>query len=745
MFLDGLGLVKGLPLWISAHLNSGMKEDVSHIFENIAKRRKELLLTWADELWNHLDRLSIELLSGGVAEQGFEDSTIFTNLSTVNSKLQDTYSKAADFTELFLIDTSGQVIASTYGIHIGSEYTYSSPLGPGLKYSLFHKAALKCLFGPYEDSLTLQIGPRTSSFHDAMTLLFMNPLIVSGQYVGMLCGRVPNDNMGDLIQRESGHIYPDSGDNYVFMATPSLQQIEPGTALSRSRFEDNEFTHGENLKDGINTKWGTIAVHHHTELELVFNDPATGLLHPGVANTILNGSNLCVEFPGYPDYRHVPVIGKGVTLQMPHCPDVWGMMCEADLEEVYRPRSLAWRQTRTQIAFTCLGSVLTAALVWYSATRLPVESAAAVVAFFSLLYGLLITITFQRSESRQLANRLRTINRFIRVNAEGTGDLTQRLNLNEFRQDELKELAKWINNMNDSFEGIMLLVKHASFEVLTSQIELKATTTATVDSTGEVSKKIKEMNEGIQRQLEELDTAKHVTDSMRKVLDMLEEQTNEQRTNASIARQEVGRIGDKMLHVSIKVEETNERIHSFTNTMKDISKVLNVIEEISSETQLLALNASIEAARVGEQGKGFEVVALQIRKLSNLTRRSTEDVRGIIGNIAAEAQQAQASIHEGVREVHEGGELIKRTREILNIAEIKDGGQAKIVDEVIRLMDSIGIISIDNGSLSAEVEELAQRLMTDIINVRHTSQSVEVITHHLTQLVEQFKLKEAIN
>ena len=128
----------------------------------------------------------------------------------------------------------------------------------------------------------------------------MNAIYTGDTFVGILCGRVPNDVIGDLIQRESGHVYPDSGDNYIFMAKPEMNHhIAPGTALSRSRFEDRTFTHGENLKDGVTTDWGTVSVKEHTELELIFTDPATGSA-PGVANTIANGSNLFVAFRDIP-------------------------------------------------------------------------------------------------------------------------------------------------------------------------------------------------------------------------------------------------------------------------------------------------------------------------------------------------------------------------------------------------------------------------------------------------------------
>ena len=117
-------------------------------------------------------------------------------------------------------------------------------------------------------------------------------------------------------------------------------RIQPGTALSRSRFEDATFSHGENLKSGVHTRWGTVRVQQHTELELRFTDPATGQLHRCAGNH-RQGFEPVRHLSGYSDYRHIPVIGKGVTFQLPGSPDRWGMMCEADLEEVYRRRSLS--------------------------------------------------------------------------------------------------------------------------------------------------------------------------------------------------------------------------------------------------------------------------------------------------------------------------------------------------------------------------------------------------------------------
>jgi hypothetical protein len=170
----------------------------------------------------------------------------------------------------------------------------------------------------------------------------MLPLRLHDQPDACLCARLPNDVVGDLIQREAGHIFHESGDNYLFMVQARFDPaIAPGTALSRSCFEDRTFSGGDNLKDGVKTAYGVVRVQQHTELELIFNDPATGQLHPGVRETIRHGENLFVTYPGYADYRHIPVIGKGIRFQLPGSPDVWGIMCEADLAEVYRYRSVS--------------------------------------------------------------------------------------------------------------------------------------------------------------------------------------------------------------------------------------------------------------------------------------------------------------------------------------------------------------------------------------------------------------------
>ncbi|MDN4603639.1 methyl-accepting chemotaxis protein [Paenibacillus sp. F6_3S_P_1C] len=729
---DWLGWRKGWPLWRSYRLNAAIQQDVEEIFEGIAETRRQLLMDWAEEQWNHLDRLLQQVRS--IHPQGVLQGT--EDVKAMEVWFAASYIRASDSTELFMLNEQNQVVFSTYKKHIGQVYEDGDALmGPGLRYTQANGSGQKCLYGPYSDPLTLEIGPRSSTFHDDVTLMFIVPIMENGRYIGSLCNRVPNDVLGDLIQRESGHIYPDSGDNYLFMAESKLRpELQPGTALSRSRFEDHTFTHGENLKDGVSTEWGIVSVKEHTELELMFTDPSTSDLHPGVANTIRNGSNLFVAYPGYSDYRHISVIGKGITFQLPHCPDLWGMMCEGDLEEVYRIRSIGWRQFKQHSLYILLSGIAGAALV-YALTGSAWSAAA--IAAFNVIYGFLTASQLQRKQVRRVHEDLRRISRFIRINAEGKGDLTQRLDTSAFAQDESGELAKWINNMIDSLEGIMLKVQLATVDVMNNQHQMRASTETTQGTTERVNLKLGSMIQGIRKQLEDLDQAKVAADEMRLTLQQLEASATEQ---IDVARQEVERIGDKMTQISGAVSDTNHTILSFMATMQDIYRALAVIDEISAQTNLLALNASIEAAHVGEHGRGFAVVAGEIRKLAELSRSSTEDIHQILDNISVAAGAASQSIKEGDQVLAEGTTLVQAASQLLQSATAEEPQRTQVVDQVVVLMENIAAISHKNRSTSSEVEAEMIELINDMLHVQHSSHNVEAITVFLQQLVGQFQL-----
>ncbi|MDU0354421.1 hypothetical protein RS130_11195 [Paraglaciecola aquimarina] len=185
-----------LSLGRSCYLNKSIYPVIEQTFEGIAATRVQLLKVWANSQWDHLGAIKSILVQ-------YESSGLKYCL---NSKCNE----LADFSELFVIDDKGYILASSYEPRIGKIHDQHSAIKQATNSKRF-------LHGPYIDRDTLNIGPSSSKFHDEVTLMFYLPIELANQSSLFLCGRVPNDVLGDIIQREAGHIYSESGDNYLFM------------------------------------------------------------------------------------------------------------------------------------------------------------------------------------------------------------------------------------------------------------------------------------------------------------------------------------------------------------------------------------------------------------------------------------------------------------------------------------------------------------------------------------------------
>ncbi len=694
-WLPWLGKQGKLAMGWACWLNQARYADIERTFEGIARTRQALLQNWAQQYWQDLAPVAQHLA--------------LTWPEIPAEELDDLARQALDASEVFVIDPQGRVVASSRPGRSGQQDLPPAAVREGLQRCFFH--------GPFKDPVTAQLGRTTSAFHDDVTCMFYQPILRHQTTLGALCVRVPNDVLGDLIQREAGHIYHESGDNYLFMVRPAHDTgIQPGTALSRSRFEDNAFTLGDNLRDGVRTAFGTVRIREHTELELLFTDPATGTLHPGVRETIAHGENLFVTYPGYSDYRHIPVIGKGVTFQMPHSPDIWGMMCEADLEEVYRFRSVRFTLVRAYLWSGLLAWLVAAAAVTATGlTGLP----ELLLVGASLMLGAPL---FSLFTGAPLAQRLSATSAVLSNIAEGGGNLTQRLPRGS-TQDEVAVITSFINSFIDNLEQILQRVVRSAQEIQAVNQDMRETSRHSGQTAQDMLGTVQGVTDAVAAQVEKVAAADADAQAMRAEIDRIEQEASRQATLLATRSSEIG----------VSLEESTQSIRSLESSATEIGRIAEVINEIASQTNLLALNAAIEAARAGEAGRGFAVVADEVRKLAERTAQATRDIGGMIESVQGGAEEAVRRMESGMSRIESGlrvaAEAVADKGEMQKISR-------QMVDAITQMAEGTEALGAQIGTISHSADAVRLALTHAGRTAAHSTTS----SNKLAQAVGQFEV-----
>ncbi len=195
-----------------------------------------------------------------------------------------------------------------------------------------------------------------------------------------------------------------------------------------------------------------------------------------------------------------------------------------------------------------------------------------------------------------------------------------------------------------------------------------------------------------------------------------------------------------MRDIATVVKKSAENIEKLGESSKQIGEIISVIDDIADQTNLLALNAAIEAARAGEQGRGFAVVADEVRKLAERTTEATKQIASMIKGIQEETTEAVKAMNKGNQEVTSGIDLADKAGESLE----------EILSSTTEVMDMVNQIAAASEEQSATSEQISKNVQSiskvtsesasRIENVARSAEELSRLTNDLFSLMKRFKI-----